>query len=147
MSSKTVILASTYHDPHFRLKPLLIKALPHLKKFFKKRTICLTPSMNKEIFTFFKNENFIVITCPSNSRVETYSLAYRTAIEQVENALVEKIMYIDFDRLIHWINNFPDEIQKILNLTDFDNLHIGRTSRAFETHPITQPLQGFLFLD
>ncbi len=138
MTSNPIILTSTFHDPEFSLKNLYIKAEPILKTIFKKRIIVLTPFMNDEIVSFLKSESFIVVKCLTNSRVDTYRLAYKTALDHVEDDRSEKIMYIDFDRLIHWVNNYPNELRKVITMSDVDHLHVGRTSRAFNTHPITQ---------
>ncbi|MFX1276096.1 MAG: hypothetical protein ACFFBP_04250 [Promethearchaeota archaeon] len=138
MSSNPIILTSTYHDPEFRLKQELKSALPKIKLLFKKRIVCLTPAMNEESTAFLKEEGFIVRTCQTDRRIDTYKLAYQTAIENIKNSVMERIMYVDFDRLIHWINLYPDELQKTINNIDIDNLHVGRTSRAFNTHPATQ---------
>ena len=46
-------------------------------------------------------------------------------------------MYIDFDRLLHWIKNYQVEFEKIITNTEgFDFVLIGRTERAHNTHHI-----------
>lgn len=138
MVENSIILTSTFHDPELSLKKLLATALPLLNSLFKKIIVVLTPFMDQKSITFLESKGFIVIKCLTDSRVETYKLAYKTALEHIDNEKLEKIMYIDFDRLIHWINHYPEELQEIMTETDVDYLQIGRTSRAFETHPNTQ---------
>lgn len=134
----SIILISTFHDPSLKLKEPLISALPLLKTLFKQVIIVLTPSMDQESVSFLEGRGFIVSRCSSDSRVETYKLAYKKGLEHIENEKIERIMYIDFDRLVHWINYYPDELQKLLSEIEVDYLHIGRTLRAFDSHPNTQ---------
>ncbi len=138
MVKNSIILTSTYHDPELKLKDQLISAIPLLKTLFKYVIIILTPSMDRNSISFLKEKGFIVKRCSIDSRVETYKLAYKKALEHVENKKIERIMYIDFDRLVHWINYHPDELQELLSDIKVDYLHIGRTSRAFDSHPNTQ---------
>jgi len=138
MIQTPIILTSTFHDPGLKLKESLLSALSLLKELFKQVIIILTPSMNQKSIKFLKNKGFIVIRCLYDSRVETYKLAYKKALEHIEDEMSERIMYIDFDRLIHWINQYPDELKKLLYEIEVEYLHIGRTPRAFDTHPDTQ---------
>lgn len=135
----SIILSSTYHDPHFRLKSLLVLALPTINELFSQKIVYCTPSTNNDAYDFLTNEGIQVIISESIKQVENYKKSIKIAIDNVENPDNQKIFYIDFDRLIHWINSYPDEFRNIFKInSDIDYLHIGRTSRAFETHPSTQ---------
>ena len=135
----SIILSSTYHDPQFRLKSLLVTALPTIKELFSQVIIFLTPLTNSTASAFLTNEGFQVIISESMKQVEIYKKSIKIAIDYVENPQIQRIFYIDFDRLIHWINSYPDELKNIVeNNSDVHYLHIARTSRAFETHPSTQ---------
>jgi hypothetical protein len=132
------VVSSTLHEPQFRLKSALLTALPTIKNLFSEIVICCTSSTGKEVKDFLLKQGFLVPISPSLRQFETYKLALSTALECIKNPENQKIFYIDFDRLIHWINNYPEELRSVLNNVDVDNLHIGRTSRAFNTHPLTQ---------
>jgi len=132
------VLSTTLHEPQFRLRSLLVSALPLIKKFFSIKVICCTPSTSEEVLNFLRNEDFKVLINDNLRQIDTYKLALTTALEYITSAENQRIFYIDFDRLIHWIINYPDEIRNLLKNVDVDNLHIGRTSRAFKTHPLTQ---------
>ena len=58
----------------------------------------------------------------------------------VADAAIEAVHYCDFDRLVHWHVNYPDELQQILAQIQqtAGYLALGRTPRAFETHPVVQ---------
>ena len=51
----------------------------------------------------------------------------------------ERIFYIDFDRLLHWLHSYPGELKDVLlEHGDLNYLQVERSPRAFETHPETQ---------
>ncbi len=137
-----MILSSTFHDPQFRLKSLLKSVLPIIKRLFSKSIVCCTPSTVDKVSNFFRETNydgFEVVKGPNMSQIDNYKKAISVTIDSIESPINEKIFYIDFDRLIHWALSFPDELKNTLkNNEDVEYLHIGRTSRAFETHPLTQ---------
>jgi hypothetical protein len=48
-------------------------------------------------------------------------------------------MYFDFDSLLHWIETYPAELHSVVaKLASSDMTIIGRTPRAFDTHPESQ---------
>lgn len=102
------------------------------------RATSCTPSTSSEVVEFLVKEGFKVTTSPSMNQIDTYSSAMKLALEFVDERNIQKIFYIDLDRLIHWITFFPNELSKLPKEADVDYLHIGRSARAFETHPETQ---------
>ncbi len=133
-----LILVSTFHDPNFILKGHLLKALPVIKQMFPSRIVCLTPSTDKKVGVFLENMGFSIVYSPSMKQVDTYKTAFETSLKISESGR-EKIFYSDFDRLIHWINTYPKELSEVLKTyNDFDYVHIGRTKKAFQTHPESQ---------
>ena len=45
----------------------------------------------------------------------------------------------DWDRIIHWVDIYPDELEDVVKeIMRHDCLILGRTARAFETHPRVQ---------
>ncbi|MFX1557221.1 MAG: hypothetical protein ACFFC9_08200 [Promethearchaeota archaeon] len=139
VNSPNLLLCSTFHDPEFRLKNLLNNIISIIKKSFLKAIICLTPTTSEEVYKFLSREGFKILIEPSMRNVDTYRKAIKETLNKIEEPQTEKIFYIDFDRLIHWIDVYPNEFIDLINNTiDVDYLHIGRTLRAFETHPLTQ---------
>jgi hypothetical protein len=56
----------------------------------------------------------------------------------------------DFDRAIHWVANYPEELREVIaEITNYDLLVLGRTERAWATHPPyqreTEPLFNRVF--
>ncbi|MFX1393958.1 MAG: hypothetical protein ACFFAH_10325 [Promethearchaeota archaeon] len=145
INSTNFLLCSTLHDPEFRLKNLLNNVVSKINKSFLKTVICLTPNTPNEAYKFLSRNGFEVIFEPSMRNVDTYRKAIKETLNKMENPQIEKIFYIDFDRLIHWIDAYPNEFIDLINKSvNVDYLHIGRTSRAFETHPLTQQKTEFI---
>jgi len=135
----TVLLSSTLHDPELKFMELMNPILPMIKTLFKERIVCCTPSTREEVLNFLKAEGFKVVVGNSMDQVGNYKLAIQTSLKYITNSKTQKIFYIDFDRLIHWLDTYPEELSDVIsNNKEVDYLHIGRTSRAFETHPSTQ---------
>lgn len=56
----------------------------------------------------------------------------------------------DFDRAIHWVAHYPQELETVIaDLCSYDLLVLGRTARAWATHPPyqteTEPLFNKVF--
>jgi hypothetical protein len=56
----------------------------------------------------------------------------------------------DFDRAIHWVANYPEELREVIaEIPNHDLLVLGRTERAWATHPPyqteTEPLFNRIF--
>jgi hypothetical protein len=56
----------------------------------------------------------------------------------------------DFDRALHWVAHYPQELEAIIAvIADYDLLVLGRTKRAWATHPPyqadTEPLFNHVF--
>lgn len=134
-----LILVSTFHDPNFILKKHLLKALPAIKQMFPLRIVCLTPTTDRKVGTFLEKMGFSIVFSPSMKQVDTYKTAFETSLKLYSESGKSRIFYIDFDRLIHWVNNYPKELLEVLNkYNEFEYLLIGRSKRAWETHPETQ---------
>lgn len=64
---------------------------------------------------------------------------YKTTLRSVLTRDLVRIFCCDFDRILHWTNNYPNELEEVIKSYDIhDFLILGRTPRAFETHPETQ---------
>ncbi|TXT53705.1 MAG: hypothetical protein BAJALOKI1v1_2310006 [Promethearchaeota archaeon] len=137
--SATFILACTLHDPHKRLKSMLKKVISNVVQLFSKKIICYTPSTHKEIINLLESNGFYVYKSPSMKQIDTYKEVLKNSIKSITDAKQEKIFYSDFDRLLHWVKFHPNELKNLfINYQAKDYYHIGRTPRAFHSHPPTQ---------
>ncbi|MFX1444514.1 MAG: hypothetical protein ACFFHV_13960 [Promethearchaeota archaeon] len=135
----SVLLSSTLHDPELKFIDLMKSVLPLMETLFKERIVCCTPSTQEKVINFLRAKDFKIIIGNSMDQVGNYKLSIQASLKYIANPKTQKILYIDFDRLLHWLNNYPNELSNAISTnTNFDYVHIGRTSRAFETHPPTQ---------
>jgi hypothetical protein len=52
---------------------------------------------------------------------------------------VDYVHLVDMDRVLHWAAHYPDELREVVGrIPDLDFTIIGRTRRAFQTHPSNQ---------
>jgi len=136
---KSVILVSTLHDPPFALKQIYQETVVSIKSFFKMRYICYTPATSSEFVQALEKEGFQVLSGANLNHVDIYRRAIKASLDSVSDNRDARLFYIDFDRLLHWCKNFPTELSKILSeINKVEFFMLGRTKRAFETHPSTQ---------
>lgn len=129
-----IVLASTFHDTDNRLEESIIKYGGVIKKTFQSSYIVVTPSTNQQVINTLNNLKF-----ETSKGSKTIISAYKKALKQALTNNPKHIFYCDFDRILHWASTYPNEFKKITNsYFDHDFLLIGRTARAFKTHPETQ---------
>ncbi len=134
-----IIVATTLHEPVFRLKGLISRVLYLIKSTFSNIVICCSKPTADEVVDFLKQEGFIVIKNDTDASINTYRKAIEGAVRLIRDDKVQKILSLDFDRLLHWAWKYPEElISTIKTSENYDLLHISRTHRALETHPATQ---------
>ena len=134
-----IVSCSTFHDPDFSLKEDLKSALPLIKSIFHKSTVCITPSSNEEIMDMLKENDIEIAVGPKMERLGTYKKSMELGRDLIKDEKKQRLFYVDFDRLVHWANFHPLELSNLKNkINKCDYLHVGRTGRAFATHPETQ---------
>ena len=132
----SIILASTFHDSNSSLTYLITKNSDFIISLFQKTIIVVTSTTDKNTITLLKNKNFSV-KVGKESRVYNYKKLFEEAIRSNEDYL----FYCDFDRLLHWAEFYPKELEKVVTeKKNYDFLLIGRNHRAMETHPMTQQI-------
>jgi len=63
----------------------------------------------------------------------------RATVELALQSACDFIFYCDFDRALHWMEYHPQELREVTRqITAFDFTVLGRTPRAFATHPRIQ---------
>lgn len=72
----------------------------------------------------------------SNGRI---GVGRRHALRMGLRTTASHLQYCDFDRILHWISRYPEELASTLEeLQKYDYTIIGRTGRAFASHPRVQ---------
>jgi len=132
-----IITVTTLHDPESRMIPKIQQVLSDVIRICGPIIVVCTKETTEDCADLITKKGCIVIHNHGQGYVQNYRLAVKKALDTAHHE--EKFFYCDFDRLLHWYITFPDELKALLSRevqTDF--LLIGRTSRAFATHPITQ---------
>lgn len=127
-------MVSTLHDPENRLEELVDEYVGAIEKAFDLSYVVATPSTHQKIVGALDKIGFEV-----SRGQETIVGAYKKALESALSKNARKIFYCDFDRILHWAMKYPDELVNLIgSYRGYDFVLIGRTDRAFMTHPETQ---------
>ena len=127
---------STLHDPENRLGYLIEKVGGPLRSLFDSATVAYTPQTHPDIIKLLANNRFSVYKA-GDSVISTYQTAFNNAL----NNNLSSLFYCDLDRALHWMRSYPEELKQITQTpSNHDFILIGRTKRAFDTHPQTQTL-------
>ena len=129
------MLASTLHDRENRLSGLIEETHRRLGSLFESIVVAVTPETHPEIRLTLSRLDSLEV-CTGGASI---SSTYRTALEQSLAKNPERILYCDFDRVIHWARVYPEELERNVNsYPQHDFLLIGRTPSALCSHPETQ---------
>jgi hypothetical protein len=131
-----VALASTIHDPHAADLPSLLAALPDLTERYARMVIFATVETPDCV---------LAPLIAAGAQVTKHPTAYAEigwrrlgAVRQAAE-LAPAVHLCDFDRLLHWWHNYPEELDATLaRIASADLLLLGRTARAWATHPANQ---------
>jgi hypothetical protein len=131
-----VALASTLHDPTAADLPALRAALPGLARCYARMVIYATEETPERVLAPLR---------AAGAAVSCHPGAYGGIGGRRLGAVREAATYApavhlcDFDRLLHWHHAYPDELTAVLaRIPQSDLLLLGRTERAWATHPAQQ---------
>jgi len=132
-----IVLATTLHDPENRLTNLILESYNKLSPLFKSIILVTSKHTHPKINSLLQSKDHLEVFVGKESIVSTYRTAFKHAIAKNP----DRIFYCDFDRILHWVNAYPEELAEIVEtqMTN-DLLHYGRTRRAFRSHPETQTM-------
>lgn len=132
-----VALVYTVHDPGFRIGRVLKALLPTLD--LPHRGICGTASPETADETVSLLEKLGPVRRDTANRA--IGVARRQALRLAIEGSAGFFHYCDLDRLLHWWRAYPAELRAaVARIPGHDYLVIGRTDRAFRTHPECQRL-------
>lgn len=132
----SVALASTLHDPEGALLPLLRPALPDLTRRYAGLAILATSDTAPAMLELLATAGATIEHQPSD-----YAAVGSRRLAAVRSAawLAPAVHLCDFDRLLHWWRHYPDELAAVgEQVARVDLLLLGRTARAWATHPANQ---------
>lgn len=131
---RDVSLATLIKDPRgIFLKPLN-EFLPVLKKIYAGIVIVTARDTHKDVIKNLEKDGCIVKLQKSSGIAEARRQAVRDGF--VDGC--QHIHFCEIDRMLMWINRYPEELKTVVRqILNYDFLIIGRTQRAFDTHPKT----------
>lgn len=132
----SVALAATLHDPRGDLSPFVAPALPDLRRLYQGLVIVATAESDPALLEGLARAGVVVEISPG-----AYSEVGGKRLDAVRRAatMAPAIHLCDFDRLLHWWHVARAELVDVLDqLSRVDLLLLGRTTRAWSTHPASQ---------
>lgn len=137
-----VTLATTYHDPRGVLYDQLTRLLPALTEHFAHIVVDASPELHAATLARLREQGAQVVQTErpfSPDGVPHLGKARRNAVALALHQETPFVMYCDGDRILHWLDHYPAELATILTtLTAYDFTIMGRTPRAFASHPRVQ---------
>jgi hypothetical protein len=131
------IITTTVHDPPGLLFPMVEKYLPRIIEKFGSIIVICSPATNNRLKSRLEMLDCIIDVPKDPLNYPAYSLSLRRGMEKTKPG--EYVLYVDFDRLLHWEMSYPDELHRILTTKYLEPfVSFERSSRAFATHPVTQ---------
>ena len=116
------------------------RVLPALRELYSGIIVLHSPDGGERTAELLAGSGVqVLLQRPRDTGVDTLGLARHEALRHARDAGARSIHLCDWDRVLHWVELFPDELRSIvgqIQRTDF--LILGRTARAFATHPGVQ---------
>ena len=134
-------LAILYHDPEGKLDAEVAQCLPLLNEIYGAIAICASPQANPSVLDRWAAAGAQIQVETRGDDLAIYRLgkARRIAITLALETGADFAHYCDGDRILHWAQQYPDELrQASQRVAEADFTVLGRTARAFESHPGVQ---------
>lgn len=130
------ILVCTLHDPLGVVLDLATDdILGGVRATFARVAVVCSAETDSRAELILTRHGFIASRLSAH-RLELYQAALRAGVQSADY-----LMYVDFDRILHWQRTYPSELARVARLvTDGPFTVFGRTARAFASHPACQRL-------
>jgi hypothetical protein len=146
-----VALAVTEHQPDERLADTIADRLPALTARYAAVTACCSSETHPTILDLLRRHGVSVcVSSGISGDIESIGHVRRQTIRLGLEAGTTHLQMCDFDRALHWVAAYPKELETVIaQIPDYDLLVLGRTARAWSTHPAhqaeTEPLFNKVF--
>ncbi len=137
----SVALATTLHDPEERLLDQSVRVLPVLTRLFDGLAVRATHDSDRRLLDHLAAAGVHIVREEPSQTLDGSKIgeARRTAVELALQQSPTTVMYCDFDRVLHWAEHHAQELSDVRNwIAAHDFVVLGRTRRAFESHPRVQ---------
>ena len=150
-ATPSVTLIATVHQPDERLASLAEAQLPELVTRYAALTAFCSGSTHAGILDLLRRYGVSVhVDDRPSAGIDHIGRVRRKALRASLEAGTSHLQMCDFDRALHWVAHFPQELEAVLaEIARYDLLVLGRTERAWATHPPyqadTEPLFNKVF--
>ena len=147
----SVTLVATVHQPDKRLLSLAGTQLPELATRYEALVAFCSGSTHPAILDLLRRHGVSVhVDDRASAGLDQIGHVRRKALRAGLEADTDHLQMCDFDRALHWVVHYPRELETVLaEIAKYDLLVLGRTERAWATHPPyqadTEPLFNRVF--
>jgi hypothetical protein len=146
-----VALAVTIHQPDERLAKMAEAQLPALATRYASLVAYCSRNTHPTILNLLRDHGVVVhIDQHEPTSIDGIGHVRRKTVHAGLQAGTSHLQMCDFDRAIHWVAHYPQELDSVIaDIPNYDLLVLGRTERAWATHPPyqaeTEPLFNRVF--
>jgi hypothetical protein len=132
VAEMAVCLLCAVHDPDAATLPFIRRAVPTLKRIYSAMYVAVSDETVPEVTRELKQSGFATQVVPKTGAAN----ARRDAVRLASTTSCEYFHYCDLDRILTGALNYPDELRQVHDeIIQHDYTILGRTERAFHTHP------------
>jgi hypothetical protein len=134
-----VLVAATHHDPENAMLPQTQRVLPLLLDLFGSIVVLGSPSTGTRTADMLTDSDIHFVRQQTDASIDRLGIVRLDSVRLAAQREGGSILRCDWDRLLHWAEMYLDELREVVAaLPRFDVLVLGRTPRAFATHPRVQ---------
>ena len=135
--TQVVHLVATINDPRNRLASLTRQHLPAILDLYRGVTLLCSQATSPEAIALLRDLGASVTRDEDGPDRHFYIGRKRRQLLRLGLATDADYLHLcDFDRALHWAATYPHELdQTVAAMSGYELLVLGRTPRAFETHP------------
>jgi hypothetical protein len=147
----SIALSATVHQPDERLAEIIQAQLPTLVDRYEALVVRCSPKTHPAILDLLRCHGVTVHVGEDKvESIHNIGGVRKEALRAGLQAGTTHLQLCDFDRLIHWSATYPQELENVIaDIANHDLLVLGRTERAWATHPPyqaeTEPLFNQVF--
>ncbi len=134
-----VALALIHYDPGGALFDQTERVLPRLQQVFPDIALFANAATAPRSIAFLRDHGVRVTAEVAPVGLNHLGWFRRAAVHLALQGPCPFMLYCDFDRILHWMEYYPQELIAVsAELRAYDFTILGRTARAFATHPRIQ---------
>jgi hypothetical protein len=134
-----VALALIQYDPNGALFDQTARVLPRLQQVFSDIAVFANAATAPYSIEYLRQHGVRVTAEAAPVGLNHVGWFRRAAVQLALQGPCAFVLYCDFDRILHWMEFHPQELIDVAQqLAHYDFTVLGRTARAFATHPRIQ---------